>query len=220
MKRAKKESFLIQLKYIDVIRSIHTDLDVAQEKRIDDKWNVDGNRNLSDTWTGFTRFTLLNETPPKGNMWSGRRLTKIQTTSRPDHIWLDAWTRTEKAAQRRDKQEWAIEKRKLEHATVLRGVDSIDPSDQDYKDIIKNARRKLVTSKAAAMPCKERFPQACMRETVVQKPKKLRHLKQRPDSVVSLKPIESTRQRIESVTKRIHEEHIEGKEHIALQFSA
>ena len=42
-----------------------TDLDVAQEKRVDDRWNVDGNRNLSDSWTGFTRFTLLNETPPK-----------------------------------------------------------------------------------------------------------------------------------------------------------
>ena len=56
-------------------------------------WNVDGNRNLSDSWTGFTRFTLLNETPPKGFQWSGERLTKIQTTSRPDHIWPDTWTR-------------------------------------------------------------------------------------------------------------------------------
>ena len=31
--------------------------DVAQEKRLDDHWNVDGNRNVSDSWTGFTRFT-------------------------------------------------------------------------------------------------------------------------------------------------------------------
>ena len=29
------------------------------EKRIDDYWNVDGDRELSDTWTGFTRFTIL-----------------------------------------------------------------------------------------------------------------------------------------------------------------
>ena len=49
---------------------LHTNLDVAQEKRIDDYWNVDGDRNLSDLSTGFTRFTLLNETPPKGYMWS------------------------------------------------------------------------------------------------------------------------------------------------------
>ena len=45
----KEESFPIPLKYIDVIRSTHTDLDVAQEKRIDDYWNVDGDRNLSDS---------------------------------------------------------------------------------------------------------------------------------------------------------------------------
>ena len=37
-------------------------------------------------------------------------------------------------------------------------------------------------------------------------------MKQRPDSVVLLEAHESTRQRIESVTKRIHEEHIGGKE--------
>ena len=41
-----------------------------KKKRIDDCWNVDGNRNLSDFWTGFTRFALLNETPPKGFLWS------------------------------------------------------------------------------------------------------------------------------------------------------
>ena len=35
--------------HLDVIRSTHTDLDVAQEKRIDDYWNVDGDRNLSDS---------------------------------------------------------------------------------------------------------------------------------------------------------------------------
>ena len=92
------------LKYIDVIRSTLTDLDGAQEKRVDDLWNVDGNRNLSDSWTGFTRFTLLNETPPRGYMWSGWRLTKIKTTSRPDHIRPDAWIRIGKAAQRREKQ--------------------------------------------------------------------------------------------------------------------
>ena len=32
-----------------------------QEKRIDDYWNVDTNRSLSDSWKGFTKFTLLKE---------------------------------------------------------------------------------------------------------------------------------------------------------------
>ena len=46
----KEETFPIPLKYIDVARSTHTDLDVMQEKRIDENRNVDANRNLSDSW--------------------------------------------------------------------------------------------------------------------------------------------------------------------------
>ena len=168
----REKSFPFPLKFFDVIRSTHTDLDVAEEKRIDDCWNVNGSWKLSDSWTGFTRFTLLNETPPKGYMSSGRRLTKIQTTSRPDNTWPDAWTRIGKAAPRREKQEWAIEKPKLEYARNLRGIHSIDPGDAEYKDIIKNARRKLETPKAAAMSYKRAFPQGCMRETVVSKNRK------------------------------------------------
>ena len=67
----REESFPIPLKYIDVSRTTHTNLDVKQERRIDDYWNVDGSRDLSDPWTGFTQFTLLEEKPPNGYMWSG-----------------------------------------------------------------------------------------------------------------------------------------------------
>ena len=132
----REESFPIPLKYIEFIRSTHTDLGVAQENEFDDCWNVEGSSNLSDLWMGFTRMTPLNETPPKGYMRSGERLTNIQTTSRPYHMWPDAWTRIGKAAQRREKQEWAVEKSKLEHSRKLRGISSIHPSDEEYKDII------------------------------------------------------------------------------------
>ena len=47
-------------------RATYTNLDVLQDKRIDDYWNVDSNRHLSDSWKGFTKFTLLKEKPPKG----------------------------------------------------------------------------------------------------------------------------------------------------------
>ena len=53
----REESFPIPLKYIDVTRTTHTNLDVKQEKRIDDYWNIDVSRDLSDPWTGFTQFT-------------------------------------------------------------------------------------------------------------------------------------------------------------------
>ena len=68
----REQSFPIPLKYIDVSRTIHTNLDVKQERRIDDYWNIDGSRDMSDSWTGFTQFTLLSEKPPEGYFWSGR----------------------------------------------------------------------------------------------------------------------------------------------------
>ena len=68
-------------------RTTCTNLDVKQEKRIDEYWNVDGSRDLSDPWTGFTPFIILEEKPPDGYMWSGERLTRKQQTSRPDHLW-------------------------------------------------------------------------------------------------------------------------------------
>ena len=52
----REESFPIPLKNIDVSRTTHSNLDVMQEKRIDDYWNIDGSRDLSDPWTGFTQF--------------------------------------------------------------------------------------------------------------------------------------------------------------------
>ena len=69
---------------------------------------LDSDRNLFEPWTGFARFTILNEKPPEGYTWTGRRLTKIQATTRPDYLWPDSWTGMSKAAQRREKQQLAF----------------------------------------------------------------------------------------------------------------
>ena len=127
----RKKHWNIPLKYIDVTRSTCIDLDVMQEKRVDDCWNVDSNRSLSDSWKGFTKFTLLKEKPPKGFLWSRRRLTKVQTTTRPEHAWPEVWTKNGKAAQNREKQEWKNEEPKLDNARRLGGTHFIDPDDQD-----------------------------------------------------------------------------------------
>ena len=95
----REESFPIPLKYIDVSRTTHTNLDVKQEKRIEDYWNIDVARNLSDPWTGFTQFTLLEEKAPDGYMWSLERLTRKQLTSRQDHLWPELWKSNGKARQ-------------------------------------------------------------------------------------------------------------------------
>ena len=53
---SREVSFPIPLKYIDVSKTTHTNFDVKPERRIDDYWNIDGSRDLSDYWTGFTQF--------------------------------------------------------------------------------------------------------------------------------------------------------------------
>ena len=57
----REESFLFPLKYIDVTRTTQTNLDVVQDGRIDDYWNIDGSRDSSDSWTGFTQFAPLEQ---------------------------------------------------------------------------------------------------------------------------------------------------------------
>ena len=79
-------------KYIDVSRTTHTNSDVMQESRIDDYWSIDGSRDVSGSWTGFTQVALWwSEKPPEGHTWSGGRLTKRQAASRPDHLWPELW---------------------------------------------------------------------------------------------------------------------------------
>ena len=53
----REESFPIPLKYIDVSRTTCANLDVKQERCIDDFGNIDGSRDMSDYWTGSTQFT-------------------------------------------------------------------------------------------------------------------------------------------------------------------
>ena len=150
----REESFPNPLKHVDASRTTRTHLDVMQEKRIDNYWNIDGSRDLSDSWTGFTQLTLLEEKPPEGRMWSGERLTKRQVTSRPDHLWPELCRRMARNAKLKEKHKWTIEKPKLDNAGRLGGIYFIDPEDKEFKENIKNARKKLETPMAPAMPCK------------------------------------------------------------------
>ena len=105
----KEESFPVPLKYVDVTKNTHTSSDVPLEKNMDDYWNVEGDRELSDTCTGFTRFTLLKEKPPDGYTWSGGRLTRKQKTSRPEKLWPEMWKHMSDASKRKEKQTWDTE---------------------------------------------------------------------------------------------------------------
>ena len=178
-------------------------MDVMQESRIDDYWNIDGSRDLSDSWTGFTQFTLLEEKPPDGYMWSGWRLTRKQLTSKPDYLWPELWCKMGKNAQLKEKQKWSHEKPKLDNARKLRGIYFIDPEDKEFKETMKNARKKLETPMAPAMPCKTS--------------KKSKHGETRGKSneiksnfVCILEASESTRLRKEESLPNHHKDHIAG----------
>ena len=135
----REESFPIPLKYIDVSRTTQKNLDVMQESRIDDYCNIDGSRDLSDPWTGFTQFALLEETPPDGYMWSGERLTRKQQTSRPEHLWPELWEKMGRNAKLKEKQKWSHEKSQHDNARRLRGICFNDPEDKECKETIRNA---------------------------------------------------------------------------------
>ena len=155
---------------------------------------------------GSQIFTLLKEKPPKGYMWSRKRLTKIKTTTRPDHVWPEVWTKIGKAAQNRERQEWAKEKPKLDNARKMRGSYFIDPDDQEYKDILKNARRKLERP-MAPVPCKR---QKSITKVIA---KSNSASEENSKTVYSSKveSHESTRQRAESSASKHHKDHIVGK---------
>ena len=113
----KEETFPVPLKYIDVARSTLTDLDVLQEKRIDAYWNVDWSARLSDSWQGLTKFNSLKENLPEGCMCSGERLTKIQATTRPDHVWPEIWVKIFKPLRIENNNNW--QKKKNQSLTVV-----------------------------------------------------------------------------------------------------
>ena len=99
------------------------------ERRIEDYWNIEGDRDPSDSWTGFTRFTSLEEKLSNGYKLSGERLTKKQK-SRPDHLWPEMWQNMSDAGQRKEKQKCAIEK---PNSTMLEGCEGFISSIRKMK---------------------------------------------------------------------------------------
>ena len=59
-----------------------------------------------------------------------------------------------KNAKLKEKQKLSNEMLHLENARKLRGIHFIDPEDKEFKEIMKNARKKLEKPIAPAMPCK------------------------------------------------------------------
>ena len=142
---------------------------------------------------------------PKGYMWSGRRLTKIQATTRPENFWPEVWSKMGEAAQKKEKQEWANEKPKLDNARKLRGIYFIDPVDGENKETIKNAWKKLEVPMDAAMPCKKKTKKhSGLQETEAKSDESNKIPKTKHACIVEAR--ECRRKRLESSLPKIHED--------------
>ena len=99
-------------------------------------------------------YSIGRETSRRIHVVREERLTRKQLTSRPDHLWPELWEKMGKNAKLKEEQKWSHEKPHLDNARKLRGIYFIDPEDKEFKETIKNARKKLETPVAPAMPCK------------------------------------------------------------------
>ena len=111
-----------------------------------------------------------------------------------------------KNAKLKKKQQWSEEKIHLDNARKLRGIYFIDPEDKEFKETIKNARKKLETSVAPAMPCK--IMKNCGTGGSDKNKTKLACI---------LEANESTRMRMGNSEPSNHEDHIAGKGANSLQ---
>ena len=139
-----------------------------------------------------------------GYMWSRGRLTRRQLTSRPDHLWPELWINLGRNAKLKEKHKRSDEKPKLYNAGRLRGIYFIDPEDKEFKETIKNARKKLETSMAHAMLCK-----TCKRRKHGDTRSKTNDFKSKFACI--LEASESTRLRMGESLPTHHEDHIAGK---------
>ena len=127
----------------------------------------------------------------------------LQTTWRPDHCWPEIWSGMSTAAQRREKQQWAFEKPKLDTARKLRGISFIDPEDTESRETMKNARKSWNCLWNQPRPARSRPTTAepCDKESATPRSK----------YACIVEAHESTRRRLERTQPKDDEDRIAGK---------
>ena len=108
------------------------------------------------------------------------------------------------ASKRKDNPKWTIGKQKLDNASKWRVIYFIVPEDEEFEEIMKNARRKLENPMPATVPCKTWLCRNS-RETC----RAIGGHKTKYACIVEAD--ESMRIRLEAAPHRYHEDHIAGK---------
>ena len=144
----REESFPNSLKYIDVSRITNTNLDVIQQRRIDDYWNIDGSRDLSDYWT-HTVYCIRREFARR--MYVVREKTDKTTGNIQTRLFL---TRTlneiGKKCLVKGEAKMVKWKSKFDNARRLRGNYFIDYEDKEFKETIKKKKKKIGSTKGSS----------------------------------------------------------------------
>ena len=138
----------------DVVRRTSTTLDVLLENRKNDCWNVDGSQEPSGPWSSFTQFTILKG---KASEWLHVVREAVNPNSSNIHATLFMVRCTVKfvgCSSTKGKEVLDTEKPKLGHARQLRGIYHIDRDDMEFKNTMKNARKKLEVPLESATACK------------------------------------------------------------------
>ena len=81
------ETFLIPLKYVNVMRQTQATMKNVSENVIIDIWTEAKGVKLSEGWTGTTRFQISCTRLSERYKWVYGSPTKIPKTARPDSIW-------------------------------------------------------------------------------------------------------------------------------------
>ena len=153
--RREKNHFLFPLKYIDVTRTTHTKfgcqvgeahwwlLEHWWLSRL--VWSLDRFHTIYSTrWKSYWRIYMV-----RGEI--NEKAAYIQARSSMARVMEVQWERT---------PSWRKSKSGLKKRFILTMHENyeesifIDPEDKEFKETIKNARKKLETSVAPAMPCK------------------------------------------------------------------
>ena len=117
-------------------RATSTTSDVVLERRVDDSWNIEGDRDLSDAWTGSTRFTISNETPP-GHTWVREAADKISSNIKARSLVARDMEKTCQMQLNEKKNKSGLSKEpKLDNARRLRGIYFIDPAHAEFKETV------------------------------------------------------------------------------------
>ena len=159
----KEETFPIPLKHFDVTRATNTNLDVLQESRVDDYWNVDVDRSLSDSWTGFKKFiffvkrkNLLQDTCGSGS--AVRRSKQL-----PDLIFcgLKCGPACQMQVRRRKRKNGPWRNQSVDNARRLRCIYFIDPEDGEERERSHKKREEKVGDSYGGGQCLAKREQRC-----------------------------------------------------------